>query len=653
MLPAKPRLRVVDHGFRRLCLVAALASANAAALWAEEPIRSHPPMRALPRPSQRSISAGPAYFVDPAQGSDSAPGSRQRPFKTLARALQAVKPGDTIYLRGGVYYEQAVISARATPDRPITIRSYPGELAVLDGGLAEFSLAPATAWEPDPAAEGLYRSSRTYPGLGEIVLGHFADSMVPLHGYRHRIDLTSHNEYWQVQDKLDAESGIYCGPGLWYEATTGRIYARLAHQHLAALGPERYAGETDPRRLRLIVGRPESTLKLSGGCYLRLQDLVVRGSSGTTVEVEGCHDIELDGLVVYGGALGLRVRETSRLRMVDCALRSIAAPWSGRVHLKYRGIPAYLLWFGEACKDFEVAYCELVDGHDGLFVGPVQNLLFHHNLVENFNDDGIYLTAMEIGGNVHIYQNRLARCLTTFSFYGAYAPGNGVYIYRNLIDLREPVYYQWPQSPDDPAFAGADGCTASFPAAGGLCGEHGSPIWEPVYFYHNTIVSRVHPEYRGYYAGGWAGHTRGTTRRVFNNIFVELETAPGFSLPGAVEDDFLADHNLHWGMNVSPDDAQALLREFHQSPAFLARQRAHASGWAIHDIIADPRFLRLERDWREAADWRLQQGSPAVDAGAELPADWPDPLRERDAGRPDLGALPLGAEMFAVGPRVK
>ena len=40
----------------------------------------------------------------------------------------------------------------------------------------------------------------------------------------------------------------------------------------------------------------------------------------------------------------------------------------------------------------------------------------------------------------------------------------------------------------------------------------------------------------------------------------------------------------------------------------------------------------------------------AIDAGVDLPGDWPDPLRTKDAGKPDLGALPLGAEPFPVDP---
>ena len=49
-------------------------------------------------------------------------------------------------------------------------------------------------------------------------------------------------------------------------------------------------------------------------------------------------------------------------------------------------------------------------------------------------------------------------------------------------------------------------------------------------------------------------------------------------------------------------------------------------------------------------DVRLRPDSPAVDAGLELPAGWPDPLRKLDKGKPDLGALPLGADPLRVGP---
>ena len=44
-----------------------------------------------------------------------------------------------------------------------------------------------------------------------------------------------------------------CGPGVWYDMKTGRIHARLGHTNLAHLGDQNYRGETDPRKLPLVI----------------------------------------------------------------------------------------------------------------------------------------------------------------------------------------------------------------------------------------------------------------------------------------------------------------------------------------------------------------------------------------------------------------
>ena len=47
-------------------------------------------------------SSGTVYYVSPT-GSDSNPGSERRPFRTLQKAANAVKPGDTVIAEDGVY----------------------------------------------------------------------------------------------------------------------------------------------------------------------------------------------------------------------------------------------------------------------------------------------------------------------------------------------------------------------------------------------------------------------------------------------------------------------------------------------------------------------------------------------------------------------
>jgi parallel beta helix pectate lyase-like protein len=652
-----------------LVLAAILGSASLAG----QPVsfRSHPPQRPLPEPARRPMEGGAARFVDAAKGDDGNPGSRAEPWKTLAHALKHSTAGETLYLRGGTYYERVVITAGGTREKPLTVRSFPGELAVLDGGLREFFETPEAAWEPFPGeAKREFRSTRAYPGLvpaseareGVALLGRFGDSMIPLHGYRHRIDFRSQNEYWNLREKLDTETGIYCGPGLWYDPETSRIHVRLSHTGLEALGEDNYRGETDPRKLRLVVAGHAggSPLTVRGAKHLRVQDLVVRGARLAGVDVYDAEDVEFDGVTVYGGSSAFRVMDTRGFRMRHCACRGIAAPWTFRASLKYRAIEARIFsaseWdpTGADNTDFELAHNEFTDSVDGIFIGNVKGVRFHHNLVDNISDDGIFLTAGTAydgstpGGDVHIYQNLLSRCLTTFAFGVGHGrqktlpsgkqTGSGVKIYRNVFDFRRPVPYQIPPGPE----------VRELTSWARVASDHGGPAWEPMDVYQNTVISYDAP-FRSYYGAGLGGHMGlGTRRRVFNNLFVQVEGMPGEVLP-STDVDFQADGNLHWSISDGPAFQGDFLARFRRSKALADSKARYAPGWVAGDRFADPRFLLFNRDWKAPLDLRLAAGSPAVDAGVALPAGWPDPLRAGAPGKPDLGALPSNVLPWAVG----
>ena len=84
-----------------------------------------------------------------------------------------------------------------------------------------------------------------------------------------------------------------------------------------------------------------------------------------------------------------------------------------------------------------------------------------------------------------------------------------------------------------------------------------------------------------------------------------------------------------------------------RSKTFEESKKRYPPGWGAHDLFADPKCEQLTED--KPLDVRLREGSPALDAGVELPAEWPDPLRPLDRGKPDVGALPLGAPPLTVG----
>ena len=128
-----------------LALLVQNALATSALAAAEGEFPSHPPMRPLPTPFQHNLVEGSRYFADADKGDDAHDGSLQKAWKTVQHAVRRLKPGDTLYLRGGTYREKVRLTRSGTAEAPIVIASHPGELAVVDGGLGEFfESLPAT-----------------------------------------------------------------------------------------------------------------------------------------------------------------------------------------------------------------------------------------------------------------------------------------------------------------------------------------------------------------------------------------------------------------------------------------------------------------------------------------------------------------------------
>lgn len=104
--------------------------------------------------SQSGVSAaakfgvtGNQFYVAP-NGRAAATGTESSPWD-LATALSqpsAVRPGDTIWLRGGTYgtgATQYVSTLTGSPTQPVILRNYPGERATIDGG---FVVSGSDAW---------------------------------------------------------------------------------------------------------------------------------------------------------------------------------------------------------------------------------------------------------------------------------------------------------------------------------------------------------------------------------------------------------------------------------------------------------------------------------------------------------------------------
>lgn len=278
------------------------SSHRVATLWFEVEIAPE----ALP-PEERSHQ----FFVS-LSGSDANPGTFSAPFLTLKKALQGRKPGDTVNLRGGVYVGYQRFTSLGEADKaPITVRSYPGEQAILEATSVRFiTPQPAPLWVravdqapvltdlpahpeeyvsakefPAPPlkagnetdwlshAEFLDRTPYTrllaYANLNDLRSNEQTSDVVPELGvapapgappearrgpfYVHKTDCSKPANQSKVECLRPRRTWTYYGPGVYWNRATKRVHIRLSHTTNAAVGMTDYAGETDPNKLKIGI----------------------------------------------------------------------------------------------------------------------------------------------------------------------------------------------------------------------------------------------------------------------------------------------------------------------------------------------------------------------------------------------------------------
>ena len=662
---------------------------------------SHPPIRELPAVSHRPLADGPSYFVDPARGDDASNGSEKSPWKTIRHGLSELSPGDTLVLRDGVYFENIRCSPTGTAEKPITIRSHPGERAIIDGGFREFFESPATAWVPsEGGAPGEYRSARRYRNITGVS-GMFGDSAIGLHTYWLLTDLRATNEQWGMNpEKKIFDGALYAGPGLWHDAHTGYIHCRLAHTHNNNPLVADYRGETDPRKLPLVIAPLNAVpLHLEHAQHVRVQDLVIRGGGENSVLLQYCANVELDGVFVQCGSLN--GQHSGPAKITHSAIHGRVPPWMWRIdsskgcasgasrdivrlvtptlfdtsldfeplaiprvvhneilNSRTTGDRAAPLE-GEDAKtpqmihypanhDWEISWSEITDGHDGVFLAG-RNMNFHHNLVDNMQDDALDISCPlpRADDTLYITQNLIRRSVTPLSShnYDIQWKRGKVFITRNVFDSCLGV--QWIR-PDEKHPQGDLKCNATFFLHGG---DHAQFI-ESVYFYQNTCIAPTSGPYA--FGHGTLAHLKpGCERRVFNNVFIYLNETGSYPLPfygnSTTSADIQVDGNLHWNPLPTAKVPPNFFEKLRTHKLSESNKDKYPAGFGLNELTGDPRFASFKVETPATNDYRVGEGSAAIGKGVELPADWPDPLRPSNGTRPDIGALPRGAGPLSVG----
>ena len=95
-------------------------------------------------------------FVAPG-GSDSNPGTAERPFATISKAAETARAGDRVQVRAGIYRERVVFPQSGEPGKPIVFTGERGKngewLTVIDPGVL------VTGWKPaSEVGPGVYKT---------------------------------------------------------------------------------------------------------------------------------------------------------------------------------------------------------------------------------------------------------------------------------------------------------------------------------------------------------------------------------------------------------------------------------------------------------------------------------------------------------------
>ena len=88
---------------------------------------------------------GASYTVAPG-GDDRGAGSETAPWRTIQQAVNRAGPGDTVWVRTGIYRERIVMERGGTKERPLVLSAAPGARVVVTGAdpLEEWQRAPGT-----------------------------------------------------------------------------------------------------------------------------------------------------------------------------------------------------------------------------------------------------------------------------------------------------------------------------------------------------------------------------------------------------------------------------------------------------------------------------------------------------------------------------
>jgi hypothetical protein len=397
-----------------------------------------------------SLSLNASTYYVAVDGSDSNDGSINNPWKSFEFSITKLSAGDTLYLRGGVYYENSMdLRLKGASSDPIVIQSYANENVEITGGIPDFRDAAANQWILADAAINLYKSVQAY-GPQDYMNAWLLDDDLHLITYGETSDYDSWNNltstnYGPIQDL----NPIYVGPGIMLQPD-GHLYIRLENnpndlidRNNNPLDP--IPVDINPNNHNISVFFTETLISVSVSEYIIFKNITFSHARNLFDLESQTSSIKFDGCRFDYGRYGfvLRIGGAEDYEFHNCEFNN--------------GLPSYVYWCDvknrasevhEAYPEFQSAAMEgempgffihdnlFRDSFDAIFIsGLTRDVRIMNNDFIRLRDDAISLGLVN---NVEIAHNlmwHVGACVSC-AFKNEYSANNGhVYIHHNIIDF--------------------------------------------------------------------------------------------------------------------------------------------------------------------------------------------------------------------------